>query len=406
MFNKILIDFKSVNSLVGIDNSNDVNYELSKTNTNSLTGIDNFYDLSKTSNCMVDTNNDYSLPFTEIDHVYEYENNFQNDTLTQMVIDQSIDLNEANLNYNNIDLNTNLILSNRDIGYNINDFQYLDNIPINTIQSNNIMADRPIGIEKPNGKGRQINHHCKCNSKSNFNNLQIVEIKKAFFKIDRLKRTVNVYAKKQEEVTLIKKQLYESDVFKNGNLNIEKIICNNKGRISILSEKSDMNRLVINILKKDKLKASNVDIKNPSFCIHNVPALMSKDEVLKEISRDARFNCDNIKIIDVFKFSKSSNTIVFSIGHELLDSIIQKPYVFIKLNKFNLYFFVKLIQCFNCADFGHFGKNCPLPPKCLNCAGDHDKMGCVDFDFVPKCINCFKDDLSPFNHSSWDASCP
>lgn len=90
--------------------------------------------------------------------------------------------------------------------------------------------------------------------------------------------------------------------------------------------------------------------------------------MIEKIVRDKKFNKDNLKIETRFKHTGATHTVMFSITPDLLARLINsyEPYIHISGRKFNLYYFVKLIQCYNCGDFGHFETNCSAGT--LSCA--------------------------------------
>lgn len=48
-----------------------------------------------------------------------------------------------------------------------------------------------------------------------------------------------------------------------------------------------------------------------------------------------------------------------------------------------------IAQCYNCQRFGHSSLNCHLPPRCVKCAGNHDRTQCTKMrETAPKCANC------------------
>lgn len=94
----------------------------------------------------------------------------------------------------------------------------------------------------------------KLKNKGKYDNLQRKETNKAKNKIEKLKRQVIVNAKYQEDFSKIKKCILQSKNFKSSCINIEKITCNNKGRITILLKTKNMTDIVIKEIEEIKFK--------------------------------------------------------------------------------------------------------------------------------------------------------
>ena len=58
------------------------------------------------------------------------------------------------------------------------------------------------------------------------------------------------------------------------------------------------------------------------------------------------------------------DTIVLRVNNGLFKQIADKPYVFINLKKVMFKPFFKLVQCFNCATFGHLANKCQAESAC------------------------------------------
>ena len=285
-----------------------------------------------------------------------------------------------------------------------------ENLDNNTMCATSLFTDHgqmnnPSFNQNSNNENPSKSKNKRNKRRRRYGDLQRKELENAFNKINKLRRSIRVYSSKQEDLTVIKKHITQCDKYKEGIIDTDDIICNHKGRITVICHSEDMVDLVQTELRIIGFNSIKPKINNILICSHGVPVKMNDDEIMNEIFRDKKYNKENIKIIDKFKYSDAAHTVVFSISPDLIESIFNKPNFHIKGKKYNIFYFVKLIQCFNCADFGHFGVDCSANPKCLNCGGNHDKTKCSDHNFVPKCANCTKQNLPNTNHSSWDVGC-
>ena len=67
--------------------------------------------------------------------------------------------------------------------------------------------------------------------------------------------------------------------------------------------------------------------------------------------------------------------------------------------------FFKLVQCFNCATFGHLANKCQSESACPTCTGTHSLNKCNN-KYNHCCINCLRNNLDPSGHLAWDTKCP
>ena len=240
-------------------------------------------------------------------------------------------------------------------------------------------------------------------------NTQLQELKNAFHKIGRLKRSVIVNVEKQCDYTKIKNHLITCELYKSGSINMDDIKVNHKGKISILCNSIDMIVPVKKEITNLGFIAHSPVIKNVLVCAHGISSVATNEEILNEIFRDNKYNKENCKIETRFKFTGATHTVVFSICPEPLQRMLNSkaPHIHVFGRKFNLFYFVKLIQCFKCGDFGHFETNCTADTaRCVNCAGEHHKSKCNENNFRACCINCTRKNIPNANHSSWEVGCP
>lgn len=78
------------------------------------------------------------------------------------------------------------------------------------------------------------------------------------------------------------------------------------------------------------------------------------------------------------------------------------------------------LQCFRCLAEGHVAARCSttVPPKCMNCNGDHESRLCDQPRGPPRCFNCINVDrkandgkdvdqeAAKFNHHLTSTKCP
>ena len=293
-----------------------------------------------------------------------------------------------------------------DVGYPVT-----NNSNDNTVYDHNVNDRDQTNGSNLNDNQNSVNNPDENRSKRKrrrrrYGDLQRIELQNAFNKIDKLKRSIHVYAHKQEDLITIKKHIIQCDKYKDGFIDIDDVICNHKGRVTIICHKEDMVDLVQIELRKLGFNPIKPKINNFLLCLHGIPVKMKDEEIMDEIFRNKKFNKENIRIADKFRNTNAAHSVVFSVSPDLIETIINKPNFHIKGKKYNLFYFVKLIQCFNCADFGHFGINCSSNPRCINCGGNHDKTKCSDHNYEPKCANCTKQNSLNTNHTSWDIGCP
>lgn len=64
------------------------------------------------------------------------------------------------------------------------------------------------------------------------------------------------------------------------------------------------------------------------------------------------------------------------------------------------------LRCHNCFGFGHTYKICKNPKACYKCGSTHHTLGEETCLKNVGCINCIKNNLSPYDHCSIDRNCP
>ena len=276
------------------------------------------------------------------------------------------------------------------------------------VHRSNATVEEPMDLDQNSHLNlTKKNKHKK--KKSFDHNIQLQELKNALHKIGRLKKSVLVNVDKQSDYTKIKNHLITCDHYKNGSINPDDIKVNHKGKITILCNTIEMINPVKEEISKLGFTAYLPVIKNVLVCAHGISSVATNEAIINEICRDRKFNKDNLKIETRFKFTRATHTVVFSISPEILRRMLfsNAPYIHVFGRKFNLFYFVKLIQCFKCGDFGHLETNCSADtPSCVNCAEPHHKSKCSNNNFRPCCINCTRKNMPNANHSSWEVGCP
>lgn len=173
----------------------------------------------------------------------------------------------------------------------------------------------------------------------------------------------------------------------------------------LLQTRADYDNTIVE-LNKNKTQFFTHDIpseKTTKFVLsglHDMPILDIKSALL-----EAKINCLDIKkmrtknkdqCLFLVYFEQKSITINTIKNVKSILSVIVKwsPYIASQNGP---------TQCNNCQLYGHGNRNCHLLPRCLLCAGQHNKDNCPsskDINFVPTCSLCAD------HHISNDPNCP
>ena len=91
--------------------------------------------------------------------------------------------------------------------------------------------------------------------------MQMHELKSAYRKIGRLKRSVLIKVESESDYTKIKKHIMNCESYKNDTINVDEIKVNHKGLITILCNSVEMTQPVIEEISKTGLSAYRPVIK-------------------------------------------------------------------------------------------------------------------------------------------------
>lgn len=158
-------------------------------------------------------------------------------------------------------------------------------------------------------------------------------------------------------------------------------------------------------LKKPKIKIKGTELKFINRENTDIlQDIMEQNEIKEEFKED-------LKIIRKYekKSKRNCGIVIMEVSPNIFTEITKRG----KLNagwrecKVEEYF--DIVQCYKCARFNHFAKDCENNITCFKCSGNHKTENCSN-DFS-KCINCEKtmDKLKiklDCNHTAYDRNCP
>ena len=224
---------------------------------------------------------------------------------------------------------------------------------------------------------------------------------------DKLRRTRIVNVMNPKDYIELKGKIETNEEFLNGKMNIREFTCNANGKISIECDKPKeiptLEKILDSLGHKYKAATSSKFL----FRIPGIPAELSNENFIDQISRrDKRFKDRTLFcIVDRFKLDNCRDTIVLQVLNPLKKQLKENRHIFIGFKKYKISKHYKLVQCFKCSEFGHNADFCEKKPSCSNCAGKHNLKDCSR-NFIPKCTNCIKNNCTHTNHSSWSVECP
>lgn len=90
--------------------------------------------------------------------------------------------------------------------------------------------------------------------------------------------------------------------------------------------------------------------------------------------------------------------------------LLDKDSIILGLTQCRLFEHINLLQCGNCQRYGHFKRQCALPPHCKKCSEAHPTAECPSTKFTNSCINCIVANRSGYSfnvrHNVSDDRCP
>lgn len=228
----------------------------------------------------------------------------------------------------------------------------------------------------------------------------------------KLNKMTSFNVKTPEEYAILIENLKKNEKITNGEVNIENVLCDRNGKVSIICESIEHKGILKEILKEQNYSSTDVIIKEFKFAIHGIPKSADPKEVFDELSKrdPKRFNPENLTYCEKFPIDAAKNILTFKCKHQHAKEFVIKPYIFYGLKKYRVRNFIDLVQCFTCSKFGHKSNKCPVDDqpnrhKCPNCAGNHILKACKTI-YTPNCTNCHSLKLQDSGHSSWDVRCP
>lgn len=166
---------------------------------------------------------------------------------------------------------------------------------------------------------------------------------------------------------------------------------------------------------KDLVEVKIPDAKIPSIKITNIRSNFTSIADLEETIKKQNpwIEHATFEIVDFFPVSNSARTYHNAIMTCDLEShtlILQKTSLIIGMQQCRIFEHINLIQCSHCNKYGHFWRNCTLPPHCRRCNLAHPTKLCNDRIQPPVCTNCLTANASGKNfnthHASTDDRCP
>lgn len=129
--------------------------------------------------------------------------------------------------------------------------------------------------------------------------------------------------------------------------------------------------------------------KEVKVVLKGIPYTTPTDEIISELETRgfSPTSCTPItnaqkKAVNVFLISLKRTPNVKDVYN-----IVDMFYIKVTVDNFNPR--PGIAQCYNCQRFGHSSLNCHLPPRCVKCAGNHDRTQCTKLrETAPKCANC------------------
>jgi hypothetical protein len=193
-------------------------------------------------------------------------------------------------------------------------------------------------------------------------------------------------------------------------------------RIS-LNSNDDCKKLVENLNKDNaqNLVASIPQKKQPRVIIYGVPKYISQDDLILNLCKQnthvndaVNGNMDVIKIIKSISSKRNTDEQhwIFEVTPKLRNLVLKLNYINMGWKRCRVADRLLIIQCWNCAKFGHFASECKSnSQKCTHCASDHAFKNCTKKELQPHCVNCTNhakkiNKSINCNHSAIDHRCP
>ena len=119
----------------------------------------------------------------------------------------------------------------------------------------------------------------------------------------------------------------------------------------------------------------------------------------------------NMKVIKKYenKRRRNSGNIIMEVRYDIFKDIMKRAKLNVGWRICKIEEYHCIVQCYKCARFNHFAKDCENSVTCFKCAGNHKTKECTN-DYV-KCINCVKTTEKlkiklNSSHTSYDKNCP
>lgn len=169
----------------------------------------------------------------------------------------------------------------------------------------------------------------------------------------------------------------------------------------------------INIEKLKKnpaLSACGLEVKedvkmNPRLLVRGVPAGLSAVEVRNNLISQNLDDLVNPDIKMIYKYPTNGRDYVSHVietSPVVRNALLIKDRIFVDWSSCRVVDHVTVLQCYRCLNFGHKSNNCPGPPHCAHCSGDHESKECKIKSDEPKCFNCVLAKCESTSHSAFN----
>lgn len=191
------------------------------------------------------------------------------------------------------------------------------------------------------------------------------------------------------------------------------------GGIIINCSNADSKNKLKNKVKEElgnKYKIEDPKLKNPKIKIKNTELkFISKENgnIINDIIEQNELNEEmktKLTIIKKYenKRSRNSGNIIMEVKSDVFKDIINRQKLNVGWRVCEIEEYHNIVQCYKCAGFNHFAKDCENSVTCFKCSGDHKTDACMN-DHL-KCINCVKviEKLKinlDYNHAAFDKAC-
>ena len=137
-----------------------------------------------------------------------------------------------------------------------------------------------------------------------------------------------------------------------------------------------------------------------------------KDRIFNEVKaknqeRGINIDQENFKVLFTRPHAKNPNLFqaIVRVSNEVRAAIDRAgDKIFVDLTLCGVFNHFHIRRCNKCQGFNHFKDTCNKPPRCCNCAGEHETEQCTTPEQV-KCINCVDNEHDHTDHKASDPGC-